>query len=250
MSNSTPAPDPTPTPTPASKRAKRGFIDQAVEDNITLAGKCQQEAAKVDVAPLVELREWTLEKQTNLTASLGRCDGYINNLRALRVASEDSTDDEAKARLALLIGLDPIVKGARRKYPSGAPERAAYGVGANLSSASTADLYTAAVYSAAQLSPGTGNTPPKDILPGVRATEITVIAQLAETYKTANFAQSDAQKDSAKLLSQLHQEVDITLNPLRRDLQGAADQAFTHRDPTNAAQRKAFGLQPDRSLNT
>ncbi len=67
---------------------------------------------------------------------------------------------------------------------------------------------------------------------------------------TADFAQSDAQQSASQTLSRLRAEIENPLNILRRDLQGAADQAFTHRDPTNAALRKAFGLQADRSLNS
>lgn len=81
------------------------------------------------------------------------------------------------------------------------------------------------------------------------ASEIAEVSRLAVKYKDADWAQGDARTASAEVLAKLRQEIETVLNPLRRDCQGAADQAFTHRAPTNAAQRQVFGFQPDRAIN-
>ena len=173
----------------------------------------------------------------------------MNDLRELRTGSRTRSEEEEQARTALLAALDPVIKGARRKYRDGSAERRAYGIGARLSSASIRTLFDTAVYAHSQLAPGEGGAAPKDKLKGVLPTEIAAVSALAVKYKDADWAQADAQRSASETLSLLRQEIETVLNPLRRDLQGAADQAFTHRDPTNAAQRKAFGLQPNRSLN-
>lgn len=250
MSNPAPTPAPsTPDPTPAKKtRAARGFIDQGIEDDIKLASDCSLEAAKTDVATALAARSWTAADQTLLTASLARCEDFEEKIREARTGTGTRSTDEVNARKALIHALDPILKGARRTYPDGSAERKAYGIGQKLSSDSTQDLLGFATYAASQLAPGPGNTPPKDVLKGVLPAEITAISQLAADYKNADWAHGDAQTAATELLAQLQKEVSDVLNPLRRDLQGAADQAYTHRDPVNAAQRQAFGLQPDKPM--
>jgi hypothetical protein len=52
----------------------------------------------------------------------------------------------------------------------------------------------------------------------------------------------------ARTLSILRTLLDNELNPLRRDLQQAADMAWPHRVEANPAQRKAYGFQADRPL--
>jgi hypothetical protein len=247
--NTTPPATPSTPASAGSRRAAPGFIDQELEDALKLATDCHREAAKPEVAPKLLEREWLPAEQTALGASLARCDAFVQRLRELRTGSRTRTDDEEAARAELLIALDPIIKGARRKYPDGSAERRAYGIGTRLSTTSTQTLLATAIYAYGQLGTGENNAPPKVVLKGVLPAEIAALHTLAEKYKTADWAQADAQKAATELLSKLRQEIETVLNPLRRDLQGAADQAYTHRDPTNAAQRKAFGLQADRSLN-
>jgi hypothetical protein len=239
----------TPATSAASRRSKPGFIDQDLEDAVALAEACHREAAKPELIPRLTEREWLPEEQTALGASLARCRGFIERLQEIRTGSRTRTDEEEEARRALLTALDPIIKGARRKYRDGSAERRAYGIGARLSSASAETLLRTALYAHAQLAPGEGGAAPKDKLKGVLASEIAEVSRLAGKYKDADWAQADAQTKASEVLARLRQEIETVLNPLRRDCQGAADQAFTHRDPTNAAQRQVFGLQPDRALN-
>jgi len=244
-------PDTTPKPAvePKKTRAPRGFISQALEDAIELAGKCAHEAADADMAATLAAREWTAADLTALNTSLTKCGDLVLQIKDARTGKDSATDEEEDAHEELLHALDPILKGAKRTYPDGSAERAAYGIGQSLPNKSAADLLTYAKYASDQLSPGAGGTAPKDKLKGVTAAEIAAIATLVQNYKDADWAQADAQKSASELLALLKKEIAETLQPLTRDLQGAADQAFTHRNPANAAQRKAFGLQADRPLN-
>ncbi len=236
----------TTTPTPKPPRAKAGIIDQDLENAIDLAGNCAREAAKEEIAPLLAAREWLAADQTALTTSKARCDELVGQIIATRTGKRTRTKEEEAARRELLTALDPVLKGARRTYADGSAERKAYGIGADLPNQSAADLLTHAKYADSQLSPGDNGAAPKDKLKGVTAAEI---AGLVQAYQNADWAQADAQKSAAQLLALLKKEITETLAPLTRDLQGAADQAYTHRDPANAAQRKAFGLQAEKPLN-
>ncbi|MEO7931579.1 MAG: hypothetical protein ABIT76_00325 [Chthoniobacterales bacterium] len=239
---------PTPTPAPATTRGPRGFISQSLEDDITLADDCGQEAAKPDIAAALDIREWSAADQALLTASLGVCTGYKARIKELRTGKLTRTAEEETARTAIVHALDPILKGARRTHASGSAERKAYGIGEAISSHSTQELLDLAAYAFGQLSAGPGGAAPKDKLKGVLPAEITALDTLRITYQGANWAQGDAETQAVALLALLKKEILEVLNPLRRDLQGTADQAYTHRDPLNAAQRTAFGLQADRPL--
>ena len=245
----TPPPTPlTPTPTPAAPQSSRGFISQKLEDDITLAAVCAQEAGKPAIATALDIRDWSATDQAALIASLAVCTGYKATIKDLRTGKLTRTDEEDAAREEILHALDPILKGARRSHADLSAERKAYGIGEGVSSHSTQDLLDLAVYAFGQLAPGVGNTPAKDKLKGVLPEEIAALDTLRIKYENANWAQGDAETKAVALLAKLKKEIQETLNLLRRDLQGTADQAYTHRDPINAAQRKAFGLQADRPL--
>ena len=240
----------TPTPAPEqpdngkSKRAKPGFISQSLVDAIGLAETCHQEAAKADVAAKLAERDWTAADQTQIGEFLEQSDTLQTQIASARAGKGSRTQEENEAREKLLTALDPILKGACRTFAGDVAQRAAFGIGQNLSNADTAELIRVAKYARDQLT----GTPSKIVLKGVIAAEITAIATQADAYDHANWAQAQAQQTASALLQDLRSLVEQEINPLRRDLQHAADMAYSHRIETNAAQRKAFGLQPDRPL--
>jgi len=239
-----PTPAPVPTNTDKATRAKPGFISQSLVDAIDLAYTCQQEAAKPAVAAKLAERDWSAADQTKLGTQLAKTDVLQTQIAAARAGKGTRTQEEEAARAALLTALDPILKGARRTFPNDDAQRAAFGIGQNLSNAITGELIRYAKYARDQLT----GTPPKIVLKGVIATEITAIATQADAYDQANWAQAQAQQTASALLQDLRTLVETSINPLRRELQLTADMAYPHRVETNAAQRKAFGLQPDRPL--
>ena len=237
------------TPAPVTKtRAARGLIDQGLEDDITLAEDCLQQSAKPEIAAALLIREWIPAEQSALVASAALCTDYKTRIKDLRTGKETRTDEEDDARAEILHALDPMLKGARRSHPDGSAERKAYGIGTAISSHSTSDLLALVLYVSDQLQAVPSGAAPEDKLKGVLPAEIAALALLHKKYKNADWAQGDAETQAAQLLAKLKTEISTILNPHRRDLQGAADQAYTHRDPVNAAQRKAFGLQADRPL--
>ncbi|MFN0079697.1 MAG: hypothetical protein ACKVY0_24805 [Prosthecobacter sp.] len=239
---------PTPAPEPASngkaKRAKAGFISQSLVDAIDLADDCHLEAAKPEVAAKLAERDWSAADQTKLGEHLVKADDLQNDIAEARAGKGTRTQEESEAREKLLTALDPILKGARRTFASDDAQRAAFGIGHNLSNAITGEVLRHAEYARDQLT----GTPPKIVLKGVIATEITAIATLADKYKNADWAQAQAQQTASALLQDLRTLVETKINPARRELQLTADMAYPHRVETNAAQRKAFGLQVDRPL--
>ena len=235
---------PTP-PTPAkSTRAKSKFISKDLLEAINLADDCHLEAAKPDIAPALAARAWTAADQTKLGTALTQSDDFQSQIATARAGKGTRTEEETQARTDLLTDLDPILKGVRRTFPDSDAQRAAFGIGQNLSNADTGELVRVAKYARDQLT----GTPAKIVLKGVIAAEVAAIATLADKYEQADWAQSQAQQKASDLLLKLRALVETGINTLRRDLQHAADMAYPHRLETNAAQRKAFGLQPDRPL--
>ena len=227
-----------------AKRAKAGFISQSLVDAIDLADTCHQEATKPDVAAKLAERDWSAADQASLGTQLDQAEHLQTQIAAARAGKGTRTQEESDAREKLLTALDPILKGARRTFAGDDAQRAAFGIGQNLSNAVTGELIRVAKYARDQLT----GTPPKIVLKGVIQAEITAIATQADAYDQANWAQSQAQQTASALLQDLRTLVETSINPLRRELQLTADMAYPHRVETNAAQRKAFGLQADRPL--
>ena len=240
----TPAPEPT---AEKPKRAKPGLISKAILDAIHNAEDYRDEAAKPEnTAPLAE-REWDAAQQADLSAHITSANSYVTQITAARAGKGSSTLDEAAARTKLERALTPIQIGARRTFTSDPAQKKAFGIGSGLTTQSLDDLIALSVYADSQLSSKEGQ-PAKVKLKGVSAAEISAIATLAAEYGQADTQQSDAQQKAAELLVRLNDLVTTKLNPLRRDLQQAADMAWPHYVETNAVKRAAFGLQADRPL--
>ncbi|MEO6786372.1 MAG: hypothetical protein ABI318_09590 [Chthoniobacteraceae bacterium] len=229
-------------------RAPRGEIRADNLRAIELADSCARSAAEPEYQPGVTARAWTPANQTALTAAVTRATGLVRDIKAARAGKKSRTREEEAARAELLAALDPILAGAKRTFAEGAGERDLFGVGSDPSSATTARLYRLALDSFRNLSPGTGGTPAAYTLRGVLPAEITRLGDLGQAYKDANFAQGDAGLGAAELLDTLTAYLDATLNPLRRELQFAAEQAWPARDPANRSKRLAFGLPPTRPM--
>jgi hypothetical protein len=233
------------------KRAKRSEINRVTLAEIELADKCAHSGAETDNQPTLAEREWTAANQTALTGAVTRANDLVSKIRAARAGKTTRTRDEEDARAELLAALDPILAGGRRTFPEGAGERKLFGVGGDLINASTSTLYHLALDSFKNLSPDATTTPPTPaayVLRGVLPAEIARLDELGRKYKNSDFAQADAIIDAAGLLDQLTAHMDEVLNPLRRELQFAAEQAWPSRVATNRAKRLAFGLPPNRPM--
>lgn len=99
----------------------------------------------------------------------------------------------------------------------------------------------------ARLSPGDGNVPSQDVLPGITATgRIQELADAITTYGGKDQAQGAKQTEAGKLLEAIKANVP-KLAKLRRQVQLATGQAWPWRTPGVATIRKAvFGGPPKR----
>ncbi|MBK8090551.1 MAG: hypothetical protein IPK32_00750 [Verrucomicrobiaceae bacterium] len=136
-----------------------------------------------------------------------------------------------------------MLKGTRRTFAGDDAQLAAFGIGQNLSNAVTCELIRVAKCARDQLT----GTPPKIVLKGVIAAEITAIATLADAYDQANWAQSQAQQTASTLLQDLRPSSNKTSTP------PAANSTSPPTWPPPASQNerrppKPFGLQPGRLL--
>ena len=238
-------PDTTPPPTPPKKkRATPSDISKETEADIKLADKCAAAAAD-GTMPLLIPREWTDQDQSRLRAAVEHANRIVRDLKNLRSTKKVRTTEEAAARTELLTALDPILAGAKRTFPDGHADRALFGVGQNLANETTARLYRLALDSSINLT-AQGNTPAQYKLKGLLPAEITELSRLGNKYKDADFAQASALLNAAEHLDALNTHMTKILNPLRRELQLAADQQWPYRQKTNRAKRIAFGLPSDR----
>lgn len=244
---------PKPPQPPARKpRAKRTEISRDILGDIDRADKCSRAAAEDDNMTFLLRRDWTAEEQATLLAGVTSDNKLVRDIKIARTVRKVLTLSESDARKELLSALDPVLAGAKRAFPDGSAERALFGVGGATGSATTAQLYRLALDTHKNLTPGQTDTgtpaPAAYTLKGVLPEEITRLGELGQNYKDADFAQSNALLDAAQLLDLLNQHVNETLNPLRRELQLAAEQAWPYREPTNRAKRMAFGLPTNRPM--
>ena len=240
---------PTPTPTPPKPSRERGIANRDHLDEVAISRKVA--AAATDPAhtgPLAAVEfDTTLPTQINTLADLIEAD--IGKLTGERAGKATMTEQEKTARDALMAVLQPIQTAAKRKF-SGETQtlREAYYIATGLSGGTLDEVLTASRSVLARLSPGDGNAPPQDVLPGITAAgRIKELADAITTYGGKDQAQGAKQTEAGKLLEAIKANVP-KLAKLRRQVQLAADQAWPWRTPGVATIRKAFLLSPDRPM--
>ena len=247
---SDPAPTPTPTPAPAPKtKGPRGDTNQQIVDELTNAKAVA--TAAVDPANTAGLAAVDLDATLppKITALAAKITGDLAKLKTSRVAKKTATAQETAARDSLIAVLAPIQTAAKRKFKGAdATQRDAYYIGDNLGSQTLDDVLIAAGNVLARLTPGKNNTPPQDVLPGIKADgAIKDLADAIAEYGDDNAEQSDQQKEASGTLEAIWADVD-TLAGYRREVQLAADQAWPWRTAGVATLRKTFLLPANQPL--
>lgn len=241
-------PTPTPPPKPARKyRAKPADVNRDTIADIALAEICAGSTKADDNMVALRERDWGDAEQATFLTALDQAKRLVRDVRKARASKRSRGHEEIAVFTELLVSLDPILAGAKRTFPEGSGERALFGVGENIVNYTIGRLYQLAVDTAKNLT-AEGNTPAAYTLKGVKPDEIAKISNLCQKYKDADFAQANALLDAAELLDILNEYMDKTLNPHRRELQLAAEQAWPYRIPTNRTKRMAFGLPPARPM--
>ena len=90
-------------------------------------------------------------------------------------------------------------------------------------------------------------TPPQDVLPGIKAAQITALSNAVTQYATNVTAPGDQQNENAAALQTIVANIG-KLAGLRHQVQLAAEQAWPWRTPGVASIRKSFMLPTDRPM--
>ncbi len=245
----TPLTPSTPTPTPPKPNRERGIANRDYLDEVASSRKVAAAATEpAHTGPLAAV-ELDTTLPTQIKALADSIEADIGRLTGERAGKATITEQEKTARDALMAVLQPIQTAAKRKFAGETQTlREAYYISAGLSSGTLDEVLTASRSVLARLSPGDGNAPPQDVLPGVTAAgRIKELADAIATYGGKDKAQSDKQTGAGKLLEAIKENVP-KLAKLRRQVQLAADQAWPWRTPGVATIRKAFLLSPDRPM--
>jgi hypothetical protein len=155
----------------------------------------------------------------------------LGSMQNARTGRKTMTKQEKLARTGLLTALAPIQTAAKRKFQDAdGTLRENYGIGNALGSQSLGDVTLVCESVLARLSPGLApeNTPPLDVLAGIKAPQIAALATAIETYGAKDTAQSSEQNIAAGLLEKVKTNIEV-LAGLRRHIQLAADQAWPWR---------------------
>jgi len=244
-----PTPTPTPAPTPTSRRTRsetnKFYLGEAASARKVAAAALDPDntagLADVDFDTTLPGRINTLAK--DIEDSLGKIVGT-------RATKKAMTAQETTARRALLDALAPIQTAAKRKFAGDDQHlRDAYYIGDALSRETLEAVLTATRAVLARLTPGPGDAPPQDVLPGIKAdTQIAVLSDAIDLYGGKDQAQTSEQKKAAALLEGIGAKV-VTLIGLRHQVQLAADQAWPWRTPGVVTIRKEFLLPVDRPFS-
>lgn len=247
----TPAPAPEPSGSDKPKR-NRSPINQAhleeVADSRVIA------AAAVDPAHTPGLASVELDPTLPATiiALAAEVEDDLGDLVGARAAKKAKTGEHDSQSEAILAALGPIQSAAKRKYKGDqAALRQAYGIGTLISNTGAEDLTTFAKGVLKRLSPGEGNAPPADTLPGIKSGPGGAIDTLAKALAkcgVTNTARTAVKNRASATLEEVTAKVE-TLATHRKEIQLAADQAWPWRKAGVEAIRKAFHLPVDRPLS-
>jgi hypothetical protein len=250
MNNTTTTdPIPTPTPTPATKtKRQRSTINRKHLDEI--ANSRAVAKAALDPANAATLAgvdfDATLPGQINALAD--STETAIGKLTGNRVQKNELTAEEKTARDALVSVIAPIQTAAKRKFTAPHdPMRHAYFIGEDMHSDTLYEVQTAAIAIRDRLVVVPPATAPLDVLPGIKAGQISALTAAIATYASGIAAPGDQKNQNAAALETIVANIN-KLAGLRHQVQLAAEQAFPWRTPGVAAIRQSFLLPADRPL--
>ena len=168
----------------------------------------------------------------------------IGKLTGTRAVKTEMTAQETAARDALIAVIAPIQTAARRKFTGDQEQlRHAYFIGEGVPEDTLGEVQTAAIAIRDRLV----GTPPQDVLPGIKAAQITALSSAITTCATNVTAPGGQQNENAGALEAIVANIG-KLAGLRHQVQLAAEQAFPWRNSGVASIRKSFQLPTDRPM--
>lgn len=250
MTESTPTPPAPEESAPATQRS-RSVINTKYLDEIELIRELVIQARLPEcVAPLTE-RECLPAEIDTLEETARDLNATALKAVGRSAARKMDTEGEDQARQRLLDAITPIRTGAKRKYRGAGNEagRSTYFVNESTSVSLERLLFIAGsilLKLAPQPDPsGTGTLPPEDTLKGVTASDIAELQQAHDAYIDTDSLQTTTNNEAGTLRQKL-EALFVEVRAQRIDLQLAADQAWPHTKPENAAIRRAFGIPENR----
>ena len=236
-----PDPTPTPAPQPAPKHS-REVINQA--DLGTLKDSRGVALAAQDTNHVAKLTEKAVAVADVATLLADIDDAETKKAPAVLTANsakETATAHEETAKKALMVGLRDIQGAVKRKFETSDPSKlTAYFIGKKNFGDDRQGLETDGQ---SMLDQAAG-----DALPGINAATITATTALLKAWITADDDQRKAGGAFGAARTAFKSALD-SIKQRTRNLQLAANSAWSHTDPANGATRRAFGLSPDRPLS-
>lgn len=229
-------------------KRQRGTINRAHLDelkNSRAVAKAALDPANPAALASVEF-DATLPGKINTLA--GSTETAIGKLTGTRAAKTEMTAQEKTAHDALIAVIAPIQTAAKRKFAAPHdPMRHAYFIDENLAHDTLQEVQTAAIAIRDRLVAVAPATVPLDVLPGIKAAQITALSNAITTYASGVTAPDAQQNQNAGALNAIVANIG-TLAGLRHQVQLAAEQALPWRTPGVAATRQAFLLPADRPM--
>ena len=238
MADPTPTPTPTP-PVPAKPKRTQGDIDQQVLADIKLAEDLAAAAQDADHAPKLADEGLPATAPAELSALAADARALAGQTVTAKKAKLAATQAEETAHQTLMALLRFLQQRAKRRFASGDPKRAAYGInkenfgrdreGLEQDAANIIKLAT------------------DDALEGVKPEKLAAAGAALAAWKQADQDQHKAEEAQGKLLGDLNAKV-AALTARRRDLQLLADTAWPPTDVASAPFRRAFKLPANRPV--
>ncbi len=243
--------DPTPAPAPAPaapvRRHRSAINRKHLEElkNSRAVAKAALDPANTAALAAVEF-DATIPNQITALASV--IEKAVGKLTGGHATKTDLTAQESAARAALIAVIAPIQTAARRQF-AGDHEtlRHAYFIGEGLADETLHEVQTAAIAMRDRLVAVPPAMAPVDVLPGIKAPQITALSNAITTYASGVTAPVEQKHQNEGALQNIEANL-ATLAGLRHQTQLAAEQAFPWRTSGVAAIRQAFLLPTDRPL--
>ena len=176
--------DPTPTPAPAAKSKRtRSTINRAHLDEIKNSRAVAAAALDPNNTDALTGVEFDATLPTQITALADTTETSIGKLTGTRAVKTEMTAQELAARDALIAVIAPIQTAAKRKFTGDTEKlRQAYFIGENLAHDNLHEVQTAAIAIRDRLVAVPPGSSPLDVLPGVKAAQITALSSAITLY--------------------------------------------------------------------
>lgn len=231
---------PTTIPTePAKTKRTRGPINQALVEELTLAGQLATTAEKPEYAAALADEGIDAAFLTALRAAIAEADALVGGATGKSAGKKAVTRQEETLKDALLAELAKIQTRAKRKYQrAGDPNREKYFIGERIgSNRALLERATRAILENLKT----------DELPGLKPADVTALTAALDAYVGIQSEQSGGQSGATTDRALLEAKVK-TVADQRRELQYVADLLWPASKKANAGIHTEFGLPSNKAL--